>query len=182
MPAIKFNPDKRIMAIDPGGACGWAFSDGQHGTWNIKQAPDLFRKLDEFNKVFPILALGVEQAMGGAFGKRKGTGGGQGNFQAAKKLAEYTAAVKMFGSLNNIPVYECNIKTVKKQWTNNGNASKEQMMTACERLLGYAPSTYDEADALAILNLIDSGWRPAVKVPKRVQRREDIKRQPRLFK
>lgn len=182
MPAIKFNPDKRILGIDPGTMCGYAYSTGESGVWHLDKPTDMFRKLAEFNATFPILAIGVEQAMGGAFGKRKGDKGGQQNFNAIKKLAEFVSNVKTFGEIHGIPVYECNIKTIKKQWTNNGNASKEMMSCACERLLGFKPKTFDEADAWAILSLIDSGWRPAVKVPKRVLRREDIKRQPRLFK
>jgi len=78
--------------------------------------------------------------------------------RAVTAHAEKLAIIKLVCGVANIeygPAY--NISSVKKEATGNGRASKEQMVRACQIMLGHNPIDHNAADAVWILNLACRG-------------------------
>jgi hypothetical protein len=75
---------------------------------------------------------------------------------AAHAYGGYQSHLSAFcdGRTPKIPYQGIPVATIKKRATGSGNAAKEEMVTACEKLLGRKTEDDNEADALWILVLL----------------------------
>jgi crossover junction endodeoxyribonuclease RuvC len=64
----------------------------------------------------------------------------------------FVATLQAFCEHHQIEYVGYGVGTVKKAWTGNGAARKEQMVARC-RELGFEPEDDNEADAIALLHL-----------------------------
>ena len=97
-------------------------------------------------------------------GRGKVAAQGLTNQNTLRLLFGYAAYAEGAAKEAGIPCYEKNIATVKKYLTQDGHATKEQMMRRC-RMLGWQVSTDDEADACGLWALskatLDPKWGPS---------------------
>lgn len=68
---------------------------------------------------------------------------------AAHVYGGFMATLTQWCEVQNIPYQGVPVGTIKKYWTGNGNAKKEQMIAAAEAL-GFKPKDDNEADAIAL--------------------------------
>lgn len=149
-----------ILAIDPGGACGWAVGTGSgrplYGTWNIVprrgESPGMRyvrmrAALHVVHEAYPDIRLAVyEQAhhRGGA---------------ATEYAGGYVATIQAWCAEHKIEHAAVHSATLKRFATGKGNATKTGMIIAAQLLLtdaGFSVHdigrlTSDEADALHLL-------------------------------
>lgn len=159
MPAITFKPELGILAIDPARVCGFAHSNGCSGTWDLgtTNRNERLRKLiHEAAGAWGIKLIAAEDA---------GYGGVNRNTQAMHN--ELRGIIKLAASELRLPepvLYHPT--TIKARGVGKGNASKEQVKRAVESLTGIKPRDDNEADAIAILIVCESGYRPEKKARK----------------
>jgi hypothetical protein len=140
----------RILALDLGTHTGWAlWQDGYEssGTWDLAPARQrrfegggmrwvrLGQFLREIGRVDRVVVEEVRRHAG---------------VDAAHAYGGALATVTRWCEVNKIPYEGIPIGTWKKRLCGSGNASKD-MVLAAVRMLGFAPSGYDEADAIAVL-------------------------------
>jgi Holliday junction resolvasome RuvABC endonuclease subunit len=77
---------------------------------------------------------------------------GEGQAYAAQLYGGFRACMLMFCAHHGIPQAAYNVGTIKKAWTGQGNAKKDQMVARCKEL-GFNPRDDNEADAIALLHL-----------------------------
>lgn len=141
----------RILAIDPGSRCGWALSDGGKvigsGTWDL--APQRLRRfegggmryvrlrqfLNEISIVDRVVVEEVRRHMG---------------VDAAHIYGGVLATVTAWCEEQGVAYSALPVKTAKKRFTGNGNASKDDMIAEAKRR-GYDVADDNQADALAML-------------------------------
>jgi Holliday junction resolvasome RuvABC endonuclease subunit len=75
----------------------------------------------------------------------------KGGIYAAHAYGAFQGVLQAFCCEKNIKLVGVPVKTVKKHWTNNGNAGKFLMIQEAKRR-GFEPADDNEADALAILD------------------------------
>lgn len=86
---------------------------------------------------------------------------GKTSVQTARRLMGLAVFAEMLGTKNGIPrVFEANNSTVRKFFTGNGRAQKEDVVRECQRR-GWAPQDDNAADALAILAYAQHCFGPA---------------------
>lgn len=145
-----------ILALDLGTTTGFAVSPSigalVSGTWDNKGGRyegggmrylRFRRQLDDLHKTLPIEVVYFEEV-------RRHMG-----VDAAHVYGGMLAVLSAWGEEHNVPYQGVAIGTWKKWLTGKGNSSKEEVMAAV-KALGYQPSGYDEADALAILLMVVS--------------------------
>lgn len=77
--------------------------------------------------------------------------GGKTSLDTARKLMALAALTELIAWQAEMPIVrEVNVASVKKFWTGNGHARKDEMMAAA-RARGFAPRDDNEADALAVM-------------------------------
>ena len=143
----------RIIAIDPGTACGYAWSDDskvhveQSGVWDLKPRRHegggmrylrVRGRLYELTQFAPDCAVFYEEVRG-----HKGT-------DAAHIYGGIVATIASLCEEQGIPYQGIPVGSIKKRATGKGNANKQAMIeAACEH---FGPVTDDnQADALWIL-------------------------------
>jgi Holliday junction resolvasome RuvABC endonuclease subunit len=143
----------KILAIDPGTKCGWAYSDGENicsGVWNltVKKTTwgtkwnNLFVELREFVEQNGVDLIVYEKVMAHA-----GT-------TAAHVYGGLIAVIEMYCDGEGIQWDSYHVGTIKKHATGKGNAKKEAMVQAA-RMTWPERDVIDhnEADALWLLDL-----------------------------
>lgn len=149
------------LALDLGTKCGVAYNFGEkktlaigHTHWTL-QGPKgeyanigstsygaRFRRftkcLDYHHKIIPIEHILYEEVHAHA-----GT-------RAAHIYGGFLAVLAEWADEHSVPMTGVGVGTVKRRITGKGNASKQAVMAACVARR-YAPKTFDEADALALL-------------------------------
>ncbi len=150
--AAKSNTMTGLLGLDPATMCGWACSDGTYGLWNLdkKQHESAGMRWLKFEKLIRetckeknITVIAFEEASGT-------------HINAVKHHAKLTGVIERFCEENGIECAGYNVKVVKKFLTDNGNASKAMMIEAAKKHFGYEGDSNDEADAIAVLNLLKS--------------------------
>ncbi len=144
-------PDRHILAIDPGTACGWAVHNGSvvvaSGVWNLK--PNRFQGggmryvllhgfLDDIAKSFPIAIVSYEEV-------RKHLG-----VDAAHIYGGIVSVIQAWceSAPGGLPYQGIPVGSIKKFATGKGNANKEAMLAAARAQWPDADiSDYNEADA-----------------------------------
>lgn len=142
--------DKKVLAIDLGLKC--ALFDGVT-IYDLKtdksktRWKDFYEGLSDIIETFQPEVIVVEDAM----------------FQQASAAAVFLgqkAIVETYCQRSGILFFGIWVGTVKKTFTGNGKAQKEDMIQTCIEL-GYSPSTDDQADSIAVWNtfktMLDKG-------------------------
>jgi crossover junction endodeoxyribonuclease RuvC len=150
-----------ILAIDIGTQCGWALGtrDGKvrsgSASFSVKKQEVAGQRWLKFRAFLTetgksageIHAVYFEQVMSHSRPGQSGT-----NITAAHVYGGFLAHLEYWCALNRLPLVGVHVATVKKHWTGNHAAKKEQMVeTAIAK--GFRPEDNNEADALAILSL-----------------------------
>jgi Holliday junction resolvasome RuvABC endonuclease subunit len=142
-----------ILALDLGTTTGWALSTGTvklSGIWSLK--PGRFdgggmrfvrfkANLDKLHAASPIDKVYFEEVR-----RHAGT-------DAAHVYGGLMGILTAWCEEKMIPYEGVPVGTIKKHATGKGNADKVQMIKAMVDR-GYSPVTSDEADALALLDLM----------------------------
>ena len=146
---------KKILALDLGTKTGWAIrsQNKQINSGTIEFKPSRFegggmrylrfRKwLEEINQ----LTDGVDQVYFEEVRRHLGV-------DAAHAYGGFLAHLSSWCEDKKIPYLGIPVKTIKKHATGKGNAKKTQVTDAVKKL-GFNPADDNEADALALLNLV----------------------------
>ena len=160
-----------ILALDPARITGFAHTNGvggviefSHGDARLRELEDwLTDKLDEW----PTELIAFEDA---------GFGSHNPHVQALHN--ENRGVIKLIATRRRIAVRACNIKSIKKFATGNGNAKKEQMIAAAERHFKIKVTNDNFADALWILEFAKQPQQPTVT---KERKKKSAKKQPKLF-
>jgi Holliday junction resolvasome RuvABC endonuclease subunit len=96
-------------------------------------------------------------------------GGVPGQVYAAQVYGGFLATLMVFCEHHGIPYEGLHVGTIKKAWTGNGAAKKQDMINRC-RELSFDPKTDNEADAIAILHIACNRV-PALPVERQVKKR-----------
>lgn len=138
-----------ILAIDPASMLGWAVSNDEYGTWDLRTRKDesigmkllrLKAKLVEMHHLTKFTLVVYERAAG-------------------QHKASIIHQSKLIGLIEHwceemqIDYKAYSATEIKKFATGKGNAGKPAMIKAAQEKLGYTGNDDNEADALWILNL-----------------------------
>lgn len=139
----------KILGLDPANKCGFAHSDGTHGTWKLKLPKDrhpgrrlhrLRRFLFAIKRDHGIDVIGYEDA---SFGSK--------NPNTMARHNELAGVIQLCAAEWDIPAFSFKPTHIKKFITDDGGASKEQMMRAIELLYGIRTRDDNIADAIAVM-------------------------------
>lgn len=142
----------KILALDPATSCGYFHSDGIGGTWDLSVKRDessgmrlirLRGKLNEIRETLGVDLVVFESARNAKFA---GT---------VRVLGEILGLVSVWCADNAIEHRGYSPMEIKKFATGKGNASKEQMVDAYERIVKrpVEDSENDMVDAWWLLQL-----------------------------
>lgn len=175
-----------ILALDPAVSTGFALCHGEHflhGVWNLGERRSEGQKLlclaEHMRSVPRPDLVAFEAASFGASG-RKGEGGPQWSTIAwHNKLRGVIEMVAFQLGARSVAFHP---STIKSFATDNGRASKQQMIAAVRRHFGIVVTSDDEADAIWVLELAKypSCW-PPTKQQKRAAKKRVKAKQPSLF-
>ena len=136
-----------ILALDIATRTGY-YSSHKSGTWNFteslkrnanKEHKDFRDTLMEFIKTFHIFQIVAEDINVNR------------HFYDMRKLAEFRGILHEVCNELNLPEPEfINVYSLKKWATGNGQATKQQMISACIDLFNLVPCDDNEADACLI--------------------------------
>lgn len=141
----------RILALDLSINCpGWCVADdGRYIASGYREQEDkrasvytrIERNLDFIKQLvtkYKIQAVWMEDTMPTGRGK------------TSQMLIEQAGIVKYWCRYRKIPVYCFSISDIKKTITNNGNASKQEMLEGIHKLGYTSINQNDEVDAIAV--------------------------------
>lgn len=171
----------RVVAIDPATITGACWTDGRtvdRKTWTLtrgnrgKAVNELGRLLRDFIVANGCDLIAYEEA---SFGSN--------NRATAAYHNGLRGVIEGVAAEFNLPTWPYTPSNIKAQTTNNGKATKEQMMKAVETFYGIQCANDNEADAVAIAMLAVRGVKPAGMVKRAVRKRlkKLEKRQLRAF-
>ncbi len=150
----------RVVAIDPGTQCGYAFTDDGRahaefsGVWNLK--PKRFegggmrflrmrKYFDELTLSYPLGSGKNVMVVFEEVRRHRGT-------DAAHIYGGIIAIIASACELNDIPYQGIPVGTIKKHATGKGNANKKAMVEAAQAKFGPEVTDDNRADALWILD------------------------------
>lgn len=150
-----------ILALDTGMTMGWAYMPAPikftHGIWKLpggQKEPGhafnhLFKTLDDFARENRPKLIVKEAAILPT--DHKSTHGKYA-MSAKQRVLMYGlhAMVELICVQRGIKLTEIEPRTLKKQFTGNGNAKKEDMIFRC-KTIGQSVQDHNEADAIALL-------------------------------
>jgi Holliday junction resolvasome RuvABC endonuclease subunit len=181
-----------VLALDPATATGFAHSNGEHGTWDLghNRWPDMpggkLHKLREriievHAQWGPIELVAFEEASfgGNQSGKRKM------QMQVIVFHNKIRGIIEEAACDIGAKLLPVNPTSLKAWATDNGHATKADMMRMLERHYGIRTSDDNEADAIWILKWAEHVQKhPQLRTPaKVVKKRQKVagKKQPRWF-
>jgi Holliday junction resolvasome RuvABC endonuclease subunit len=150
----KIMKNKKILALDLGAKTGWAIkSQNQITSGTIEFKPSRFegggmrylrfqKWLEEINQTTNGIDLVYFEEV------RRHIG-----VDAAHAYGGFLAYLTSWCEEKEIPYLGIPVGTIKKHITSKGNAGKSEVINEIKKL-GFNPSDDNEADALALLNLI----------------------------
>lgn len=97
------------------------------------------QRLDEVNNAYGLTHIYYEEVR-----RHAGT-------DAAHRFGGLLATLTAWAEEKQIPYMGVPVGTIKRSFTNNGNASKDLMIAECVRR-GFSPADDNEADAIAIMD------------------------------
>lgn len=144
----------RILALDPATKTGWAHSCGESGVWDLSVKRDessgmrllrLRAKLNEVHQTIGVDFVAFEAARMGK-GRKVQIG-------ALSVQSEIQGVIKLWAEENLIQYKGYSSTEIKRHACGNGNASKDAMMEAAENKFNRLFKSYDEVDALWLLDM-----------------------------
>ncbi len=139
----------KILSLDIASTTGWAMSETEYGTWNLKTRKDesmgmkliRFRgKLDEMYEIMKFDLVLYERPAG--------------RFKnSIIHEAKLIAIAEEWCERNKVEYRSYSATEIKKFATDKGNAGKPLMIKAAKEKLGYTGNDDNEADALWMLKL-----------------------------
>ena len=151
----------RIIAIDPGTSCGYAWSDdgnvhvAQSGVWDLKPRRHegggmrylrVKRYIKELCELQPLVAVFYEEVRG-----HKGT-------DAAHIYGGIVAVIAAHCEENAIPYQGIPVGTIKKRATGKGNANKQAMIDAANARFALNPHPGLNEPSIKDDNQADALW------------------------
>lgn len=153
----------RILAVDPGGSCGWAVGDAgagasgliASGTWRLdadRSHPGLryvrlISECDLLLREHPSVALVAYEMP----------------HMSGRLAAEYHLGVvthlQSWAARQSLPVLAVHSATLKKHATGDGRADKSAMVLHARQAFKRDPQTHDEADAMFLYSYSRSHWK-----------------------
>ena len=142
-----------ILALDLGTILGWAVAtrEGKQRSGSLELKPSKLGGNGKRWMAYREWLTSIAREVGGIHAVYHEDVKNHAGTIAAHVYGGYLAMTEAWCAVNNIPLYGVGVGTIKKHFTGFGNATKEDMIAEAERR-GFAPSTDDEADALAILS------------------------------
>lgn len=142
---------KRVLALDIGTAMGWALLTPHYVAsgakkWQERRGETRGGRLYRFYRWLTAMRGGGLDLI--AYELVRGHGPGQ--ILAAHCYGQFEGVLLAWAARHEVAVETVHTGTLKKAVTGRGNAKKPEIGAAV-RALGFAPSTHDEADALAVL-------------------------------
>lgn len=147
--------NKKILALDLGTKTGWAIKleNNQINSGTIEFKPSRFegggmrylrfeKWLDEINQ----LTKGIDRVYFEEVRRHIGV-------DAAHAYGGFLAYLTSWCEKQKIPYLGIPVGTIKKHITSKGNAGKSEIINGVKKL-GFNPSDDNEADALALLDLV----------------------------
>lgn len=150
---------KCMLFLDPATACGFAVGTRGamfSGEWDFRRKQSdawamtmiwLKQKMRELHKKVDFTHVGYEFS-------RAHKGSDAAHMHGAFVLAIQEVCLELGVTFEGVPV-----GTLKKFWTNKGNASKDDMVAEARRR-GYEPDSDNEADAIAGWNWLMAAHEP----------------------
>jgi len=139
-----------ILAVDPASEFGWALSNAEYGTWDLRTRKDesqgmklirLEGKLNEIHQVRGLDLIVYERPAGR-------------NTDSVIKHGKLVGTIEKWCENNNIEYAGYSASEIKKFATGKGNSGKPAMISAAKQKYGYKGSNDNEADALHLLNMV----------------------------
>lgn len=139
----------RILAIDPASMLGWAISETEYGTWDLRTRKDesmgmklirLRSKLNEVYEAYQFDCIAYERPAGR-------------HANSIIHEAKLVGKIEEWCEENKVQYKAYSATEIKKFATGKGNAGKPQMVEAAQKKLEYEGNDDNEADALWILKL-----------------------------
>lgn len=183
-----------ILGLDPATATGFAHSNGQHGTWDLNQNrwPErpggrlhkLRERILEVHEAWgPVELVAFEEA---SFGGASNSGTRKIQMQVIVFHNKIRGIIEEAACDIGAKLLPVNPASLKAWATDNGRATKADMMRMLERHYGIKTSDDNEADAIWILKWAEQQMKhpelrraPVKAVNKR--RKAAAKREARLF-
>jgi Holliday junction resolvasome RuvABC endonuclease subunit len=141
-----------ILAVDPASESGWAFSNTEYGTWDLRTRKDesqgmklirLEGKLNEIHKVKNLDLIVYERPAGR-------------NTDSVIKHGKLTGTIEKWCEENGVQYAGYSASEIKKFATGKGNCGKPAMIFAAKQKYGYQGNNDNEADALHLLNMVQT--------------------------
>lgn len=146
----------QLLALDVATTTGYYSLHGS-GTWNFSES--LARNGRKQHKVFRdtlmgfITAHGIRRIVAEDVNVNR-------HFTDVKKLSEFRGILLEVCDEMDLPEPEfVNVAALKKFATNNGRATKGDMMAACVNYYRFQPRSHDEADAFLLFQYYCRKWR-----------------------
>ena len=139
----------KIFAIDPASILGWAISNTEYGTWDLRTRKDesmgmkLLRLKAKLNEVYILEKFDVL-----AYERPAGM-----HKHSIIHQAKLIGKIEEWCEEMHVDYRAYSASEIKKFATGKGNAGKPKMIQAAKEKLGYTGNDDNEADALWILNL-----------------------------
>lgn len=130
-----------IIALDLATTTGFCTPDTS-GAIKLKgnKHSELYHFLWDLNACYDVEVIAVERTAG----QHK---------NALIVMSRLRGVVNLFAERNDIKVVDYSAGTIKKSFTGNGRASKEDMVAEFKKRTGRDPVSDDEADAYALFEL-----------------------------
>nr|WP_284459726.1 hypothetical protein [Cupriavidus campinensis] len=142
-----------ILALDLGTTTGWAVAtrDGRHRSGSFRLDPKKVGGNGRRWLAFREWLTATAREVGGIQAVYHEDVKNHAGVIAAHIYGGYLAMLEAWCASNNIPLHGVGVGTVKKHFTGNGRASKDEMIIAARRH-GVAVEDDNHADALGILS------------------------------
>jgi Holliday junction resolvasome RuvABC endonuclease subunit len=144
----------KILGLDPAARCGWAHSNGEHGTWQLAEKADKHpgRRLERFRKL--IYRIQREYGIDVIAAEDAGFGSQYRHVQAMHD--ELRGVAKLVAAEFEIPIVLPKPTQIKKWLTGNGRAKKQDMIRWVRERFSVWTDDDNTADAVAVMEFVRS--------------------------
>lgn len=177
----------KILALDPAQLCGFAWHDAtaaqfapHSGTWDLARGK---ASLAEQHVRLASYVRAMHQSHGIEIIASENAGFGSHNPAVQASHNERLGCLRMIAQELGVELVTFQPTSIKAYATGSGRADKQQMISACKRILNLRPIDDNECDAIWICHMAahPHHWpKPAQKKPKAL-RTKAAKKSGRLF-
>lgn len=171
-------PPRRIIALDPANATGWAHSGGDFGTHMLVVDPKTDHPGDRLCRIQNLIYRLSEEIGGVDLIAWETAAMGARNFRTVQSHAELAGAIKLTARRLGAEVVAYSPTQIKAYATGSTRADKAGMIRAAELQLGKRPRDDNQADALWILEMARNGYQTKTKPKPRKRKPRQAGRKP----